>query len=67
MNSSVQKRAREITLISTKESLHDGKHEKLGTTHFTNEEIQDIVELGSILRRIHDRLVATGKLKKETL
>lgn len=34
----------------------------MGTTHFTDEDIRDIVELGESLRRIQSRLLAEGRL-----
>jgi len=35
--------------------------QEVGKTHFTDDEIHDIVELGEVLRRVRTRLIAQGK------
>lgn len=40
---------------------------KAGKTHFTDREICDIVEVGTILRRVHSRLLREGKLQHKDL
>lgn len=60
--SSLPRHKRATITVSALERSESLTEAVMGTTHFTDEDIRDIVELGESLRRIQSRLLAEGRL-----